>query len=379
MRENPEVNISQSMHFFFISCMMKVVYVLVFLKKRVVIMERIKSLKVINPAAGAIVMALGIFLYSTVEVIPLLEEFANIMVIPYLLLSFIIFLAILFQLFQPGFITPFFHNPVNSFVMGSWVAGFSILCNVIHKFIPGTETLVFGMAILNSIVFVVFLSFYIHNFKKLVSTPAKYSIHGVVLLSTVSTQSIVILWIELVPSLSKLILIIGISLGLCFYLCGVTLIVKRYFFSKDWSLSEDWANTNCILHGALSISGLALVLSHWISPSGLNFYWIAVFILFVMIEIIEILRAVVRVKGLGWKKGVFIYQISQWSRNFTFGMFFAFTSTWAEDPVYGSIDLPFQHFVLSSLPWIILVLLIVEIYLWIDSKVMGKRVVRGRI
>jgi hypothetical protein len=342
----------------------------------VVILEGIRSLKVINPAAGAIVMALGIFLYSTVEVIPFLEEFANVLVIPYLLLSLIIFLAILFQLFQPGFITPFIHNPVNSFVMGSWVAGFSILCNVIQKFIPGTETLIFGMAIFNSIVFVIFLGFYIRNFKKLVSRPAKYTIHGVVLLSTVSTQSIVILWIELVPSLSKLIFIIGISLGLCFYLCGVALIIKRYFFSRGWSLSEDWANTNCILHGALSISGLAMVLSHWISPSGLTLYWLAVFILLVVIEIIEILRAVVRVKGLGWKKGVFTYQISQWSRNFTFGMFFAFTSTMADDPVYGSIDLPFLHFIMNSLPWIILVLLIVEIYLWIDAKVMSKKEIR---
>ncbi|WP_175987319.1 hypothetical protein [Bacillus sp. Marseille-Q1617] len=341
-------------------------------------MEQIRSLKVINPAAGAIVMALGIFLYSTVDVIPWLEEIANVLVIPYLLLSLIIFLAILFQVFQPGFITPFIHNPVNSFVMGSWVAGFSIVCNVIHKFIPGTDTLIFGMAILNSIIFVIFLGFYIRNFKELVSTPAKYTIHGVVLLSTVSTQSIVILWIKLVPSLSNIIFIIGISLGLCFYLCGVALIAKRYFFSKDWSLSEDWANTNCILHGALSISGLALVLSHWISPSGLTLYWLAVFILLIIIETIEILRAVVRVKGLGWRKGVFTYQISQWSRNFTFGMFFAFTNTMAADPMYANIDLPFQRLVLSSLPWIILVLLIVEIYLWIDSKVMGKRIVRGQ-
>jgi hypothetical protein len=53
--------------------------------------------------------------------------------------------------------------------------------------------------------------------------------------------------------------------------------------------------------------------------------WAAALILFLVVEAIEILRAVQRVRTFGWKAGLFSYSVSQWSRNFTFGMFVAFS------------------------------------------------------
>jgi hypothetical protein len=214
----------------------------------------------------------------------------------------------------------------------------------------------------------VFVVFFIRNFKKLIRESDRHSIHGVILLSTVATQSVVISWVELIPSLSSLFFIIGIGVGICFYVCGVILIFLRYLPTKEWSLSEDWANTNCIIHGALSITGLALVLSHSATPSVLVVYWIVVLCSLVLIETIEIARAFTRVKKHGWREGIFIYNISQWSRNFTFGMFYAFSITIVRDPFYASVILPFHKFILNWWPWIVFILLICELYLWVDSK-----------
>ena len=47
--------------------------------------------------------------------------------------------------------------------------------------------------------------------------------------------------------------------------------------------------------------------------------------MFVLVELIEIARMVVRVAKYGWGQGVFSYNVSQWARNFTFGMFYIFT------------------------------------------------------
>jgi hypothetical protein len=331
-----------------------------------------KTLKVINPAAAAAVMAIGIFLFAAIDKIPILNDVAILLVIPYILVALFIFLSIFVQVLQPDFITPFIKNPVNSFVMGSWIAGVSVVCNVVLKFSPDADDFIFGITVINSIVFLLFLFFYLRNFWRLLIEPCKHEVHGVVLLSTVSTQSIVILWVELVPSLSRMLVAVGIGMGLCFYIVGISLIFLRYLRSNEWSLSEDWTNTNCIIHGALSISGLALVLSHSGSPGFILLYWQSVFFLFALIESFELARAVIRVKKYGWRKGLFTYQVSQWSRNFTFGMFYAFTLSLGNDPFYAGVHLPFQTFFLPILAWIVFLLLMVEICLWIYIKMPHK-------
>ncbi|WP_136035637.1 hypothetical protein [Bacillus salacetis] len=313
-------------------------------------------------------MAIGIFLFASIDRIPFLGDAAAILVLPYLFISLIIFLSIIAQVLQPDFLTPFINNPVNSFVMGSWIAGISVVCNVVLKFYPEAEDILLWIAVCNSVVFFLFLFFYLRNIFKLFKGRLKHEVHGVVLLSTVSTQSIVILWIELNPSLPYIISAAGIAAGLCFYIAGTGLILARFLHLKDWSLAEDWANTNCIIHGALSISGLALTLSHILPPVWLMRYWLIALFFFAVIEAIEMARAYKRMQIYGWRKGLLTYQVSQWSRNFTFGMLFAFTNTLVNDPFYTGVHLPFQSLLITILPWVVFLLLILEICLWIDSR-----------
>src|SRR3546814_6209790 len=52
-----------------------------------------------------------------------------------------------------------------------------------------------------------------------------------------------------------------VALGYVFYAIGAALVLRRYLRQPGWRLAEDWENPNCILHGAMSITGLAAVMS----------------------------------------------------------------------------------------------------------------------
>jgi hypothetical protein len=53
--------------------------------------------------------------------------------------------------------------------------------------------------------------------------------------------------------------------------------------------------------------------------------WIYCALAFVLVEAVELVRLARRVRQYGWLGGVLVYDASQWARNFTFGMFYAFT------------------------------------------------------
>lgn len=328
-----------------------------------------KNVKIINPASGAIIMACGIFLYSTIEAFPFLAlTLGDLLACLLMGMGVFIYYRIIRQLFQEHFLTQLIKNPVNSFTMGTWVAGLSVLANVGIKYYPALTPVFQVIAVLNTIFYLFFLFVCVYNFKELFKRPSAHSTHGVVLLSTVATQSIVIMLGNMFPFLSDTIIRVLIGLGLLFYICGAAVIAIRYFSEKQWTLTEDWTNTNCILHGALSITGLALVLSKSLSATAIMFFWLFVFTMLIAVELIEVDRAIKRVRKYGWKEGLFTYNISQWSRNFTFGMFYAFSFTMHENPFYMNAMYGFHEIFLAMWAWIVLSALVVEICLWAKSK-----------
>ncbi|MDQ0300456.1 hypothetical protein J2S78_002924 [Salibacterium salarium] len=329
-----------------------------------------KNVKIINPAAGAIVMALGIFLYAGIEAFPLLDQMlGEILTILLGIIGVVIYTSLTRQFLHKDFLLPFLSNPVNSFVMGAWIAGISVLCNVILKYFPEVIVWVQVIAVVNTLCWFVFLGFCVYNFQQLWKWQASYSIHGVILLSTVATQSLVIVWSESLPFLlTDMVVISVLYFGLFFYLCGVYLIGVRYKREKQWTLTEDWTNTNCIIHGALSITGLAIVSTQLMSSLFIMIFWVMVFSLLLVVETVEIMRAVTRIREYGWRKGIFTYNISQWSRNFTFGMFYAFTMTMHENPYYMNAMYHFHEEFLTWWAWIVLFTLIGEIGLWFEAK-----------
>src|SRR5699024_11539519 len=79
------------------------------------------------------------------------------------------------------------------FTIGTWIAGVSVICNVFLKYFPGILLATQAMAILNTFLWLFFLVNCFYNFKQLSFDHTEYPVHGAILLSTVVTQSIMVL------------------------------------------------------------------------------------------------------------------------------------------------------------------------------------------
>lgn len=330
------------------------------------------SYKKIEPASGAIIMANGIFLIGAVEAFPILNvQLGKFLAFLLLIAWIVIYKRLSVQFFHRDFLIPFIKNPVNSFVIGTWIAGVSVLSNVFLKYFPEILLFTQGMAILNTFLWLFFLANCFYNFKQLFFDYQKFPVHGAILLSTVGTQSIIILlnnvFFQFPTYFSEAIIILGVI----FYLAGIILLGNRYLRRKDWTLIKDWANTNCIIHGALSITGLAIVTTNTFTPFSVIVFWIIVFSLLVIVEIIEIIRAAKRIKLLGWNEGIFAYHITQWSRNFTFGMFYTFSLVMQKNPFYPIPEglFQFQKGFMAFWAWIVLLALLGQLFVYAKSRV----------
>lgn len=322
----------------------------------------------IEPASAAIIMAIGIFLIGTIEAFPFLNEHLGKALAFILLMIWVIIYGLLsFQFLHQDFIIPFIKHPVKSFAMGTWIAGVSVLCNVFLEYFPSIIKLTQIMALLNSLLWLLFLVTCIYNFKKLLCDETDYSVHGILLLSTVGTQSIIVLLNNVFFELPILFSEILIIMGFIFYLFGMFLISKWTATKNDWIITEDWSNTNCIIHGALSITGFAMVTTQTFTPFTINLLWVTTFVLLVGIEFVELVRAKSRIRKYGWNKGVLSYDVSQWSRNFTFGMFYVFTLIMLKNTNYVISEYlsQFQTRVMSIWAWMVLIALVVEIIIFL--------------
>lgn len=326
----------------------------------------------IEPASGAIIMANGIFLIGAVEAFPFLDiQLGKYLAFLLLIAWMLIYKSLSIQFFHRDFLIPFIKHPVKSFTMGTWIAGVSVLCNVFLKYFPGIILITQGIAALNTVLWLFFLVNCFYNFKQLIFDHQDYPVHGILMISTVGTQSIILLLNNVFFQLPILLSEIIIMLGLLFYILSVVLITKRYVKEKDVTLVDDWTNTNCIIHGALSITGLAIVASHSFTPSLVTALWWTVLILIIVVETVEVIRAVLRIKLYGWNKGIFTYHISQWSRNFTFGMFYAFTLYMHNNPAY-LVSKQLEHFqkaLMEIWGWIVLLTLVGQIMIYIKSHI----------
>jgi hypothetical protein len=189
-----------------------------------------------------------------------------------------------------------------------------------------------------------------------------HQIHGGLLLPCVATQSMVISGYNIFDvSFPTTYTDILLTIGFLLYLLNFGLILFHYIHIRDKDLTESWNNTNCIVHGAISITGVSLTFSHFEAFYIINFIWIVSFTLFLLIEAIEIFRAIQRVKKLGWKQGIFVYSPSQWARVFTFGMFLFFTERM---PIGNHLLIDsLKNLVFLFLPILIVLLILIEVFL----------------
>ncbi|MFC3041098.1 hypothetical protein ACFOGI_12695 [Virgibacillus xinjiangensis] len=261
--------------------------------------------------------------------------------------------------FNGNFKKRHYDNPMNRFGFGTWVAGTSICGILLYNQFPQWSVLSEITAWLNMGLWMIYMiicgktlhNVSIHEFRK--------KAHGILLLTTVGTQSMILLVNTVFTNVPDILNAGWMSIGLCFYLICSTLIIQRYLIC-GWNLERDWNNTNCILHGALSITGIAWLKADIRPDEAVNVIWMAALAIFMLVEMIEIRRLLKRVRSFGVKQGIFVYDVTQWSRIFTFAMFYTFTSFIdMTQPVFSRL----KEAITTAGVWVILFLVLLEIML----------------
>lgn len=223
-------------------------------------------------------------------------------------------------------------DPLGSFALGTWVAAASVTGIAIVHELPFLHSLAVGLAYVAFLLWLGYLWIVVRNYAVLFHEieTRRWEVtrraQGVLLLATVATQSVIVAFSVILPG--KLPGKVGLAIllwGVACYVIGFALIVGRMLFLGRGSLADDWPPTNCILHGAMSITGLAAAVGQLLPINLVDILWLWCLLGFLVVEGIEIVRAVECVTRFGWRKGLFSYATPQWSRNFTFGMFLAFT------------------------------------------------------
>jgi hypothetical protein len=276
----------------------------------------------------AAVMALGIFSHGVLinsAGDPFIVEYIRVIDFINLTLWITFVLSIMKSILDRKFLECHYTSQLNRFGLGTWIAGTSVVGIMVYDQFSTLPFLAEMIAYGNSLFWLVYIVICLKTLKECMRLKLYKKAHGILLLSTVSTQSVVLLdntVFEAVPAwLNTAMIVIGIG----FYVICVLMIFSRYVKSA-WTIEADWNNTNCILHGALSITGVACIVSGVAGIFSVKALWFITLLVFVGVEVVEVLRLVKRVKGYGLKKGVLTYDVTQWSRVFTFCMFFTFTS-----------------------------------------------------
>jgi hypothetical protein len=263
--------------------------------------------------------------------------------------------------------------PVGRFAIGTWVAGTAMLLRLLLLGAPEWRVLAVLLGLLAAIVWLWFLAVAAKALRAVGERSSHTLVSSVVLLATVSTQSLALVVFDLAPEpqLFRWAALCLIALGAAFYVVGAALVLRSHVRATGWTLADDWDSANCILHGAMSITGLAVVLWQAAPTSVALALWLYVLCVFAAVEAAELARLWTRLRRYGWRRGVFTYGVAQWSRIFTFGMFHAFTVALAQQPD-GSGGIAWvaaaQSAVLACGPYVVLGLLVVEIALYLDAR-----------
>jgi hypothetical protein len=303
-------------------------------------------------------MAIGIFILAALQQLPFAVGSATrVLALGLLILWLAIAGSLAWSTLRRGVLI-YTGDPTGAFGIGTWIAGTAVLAEVLHLAFPGWRLLVILLSLLAALLWLWFLYVAAGAYRTLIQAPAQKPLGGRILLLTVSTQSLVIAWHSLEPGMvSAGAAEACVVLGILFYVAGLGLIGWRYRSA-----------TNCILHGAMSITGLAAVVSHALGPGAILAIWLWVACMFLGVESLELTRLVLRVHWYGWSRGAFSYDVSQWARNFTFGMFYAFTLAWHEAGLGMHTPLAVHTVVDARVrdgQYVVLTLLVIEILLFV--------------
>ncbi|MGH8271565.1 MAG: hypothetical protein ACRESG_04475 [Gammaproteobacteria bacterium] len=265
-------------------------------------------------------------------------------------------------------------HPLRRFAIGTWVAGTAVLSALATHALPQALWLDKALALVAVAMYLPYVAVFVYGYARLARHPLKQDANGVILLATVSTQSIVIaLHTAFGVGFPVQVAMGMVAFDMIFLCSGLVLIALHYHAVGSWLLAVEWKNANCIVHGAVSITGLALVLTSNFGPDVLLGVWEVALVLFVVIEVLEFMRLCEREHRRGWRRGLLVYDTTQWTRNFTYGMFYAFSLmlyrhlSVASSPT-GDLWYPVLRAVAEWGQYVVLVALLVEIAIFLRAR-----------
>ena len=273
--------------------------------------------------SGSIVMAIGVFLLYCMPRYDFWQVIVMMMSVELFIIWFFLTIGFMNSYLYGYLSFDFLYDRLN---IGTWVAGTSVIVLILDEVEHTLHGFIVFLGIVAIILWVAYLNIILQwlslNIKKRFSVP----INGTILLATVSTQSIVLmldaLFHNTIPGWIYQLLII---LGLLLYIIGFCSIVRYLFVNRKHHFFAVWANSNCIHYGALAITGFTMITLQAFPEWVITFVWWWSAVFFFIVELFEVIRLINRVKAKGIVKGIWVYDTSQWARNFTFGMFYAFT------------------------------------------------------
>ncbi|MCM3587417.1 hypothetical protein M3182_16895 [Mesobacillus maritimus] len=321
----------------------------------------------IKTSTMAVIMALGIMTQGVISNF-FRSSFTQSILFHYsiciiLALWIAFFFSLWRSLFKAKFTSLHYLTIMNRFGIGTWVAASSICGVLINRHVSQWEQAAIVIATLNFSLWLGYMVVSTMSLYQIYRTKKEDQVHGIIFLTTVSTQSLVLLLSSFHKPIPDAIDLMMILVGLLFYFISLLFIYRRYRYNP-WAIETDWKNTNCIIHGALSISGLACILSQATHPFMIETIWTSAFILFFIVESIELARLVKRIRLYGVRRGIFVYDVSQWSRIFTFAMFYTFTFFIQSQLSYILI---MKKIIIHGGIWMILCLTVIELYLSITT------------
>ena len=316
-------------------------------------------------SAGSIVMAIGIFSLAALQKLSFENVFITKLIALELLIIWLYIAASYFICYLKGYFFILVQHMHDQLSIGTWVASCAVMAMVIQEEFPTWHILIWTMALLALAIWTIYFLLLIKIFLKILTGASRIHV-GTILLSTVSTQAIVILLNTLLPMLiPRYFNQILIVIGSIFYIIGLLIILRYHIIKKPKYIFIRWSNTNNIIHGALSITGIAILITHAMSKNIIILIWITVTSLFAMIESVSLIKLYQRIKKAGLLKGAFSYDVSQWSRIFTYGMYYAFSLEIFESNVFQN---ELTNLIAQFGQYVVLVILLIEIAVYFSSK-----------
>ncbi|ARG98457.1 hypothetical protein [Legionella micdadei] len=315
-------------------CLSTVFYFLILLFLSRLIRHFYKKEPHTSTSDGSIVMAIGIFSFDALQQLSFCtHKFSQVVTLELLIIWLYLASSYINQYLQGSFNVTI-KCKVSQFGIGTWVAGSSILAMLIFRDFSCYHFVAWMCAFLAFIIWLIYLILAVSNLWLIVVRQSTVHI-GIILLATVSTQSIALLtYFLFATSIGFFAYQMLIVLGYLFYLTGL-FIIGRYLLQIQWKrIVLGWNSTNSIIHGALSISGLAAATTEIMPEEIIIGTWFLATVFLLLVEGISVIKGLYRLRIAGFTQGILVYDVSQWARVFTFGMYYTFNLSLIGHHVY---------------------------------------------